>query len=301
MISYTLPDFVNGLRRNVFFIGLINSHPEYFKDGVRINSVYGCFPGCIMNGGRTFIKERYTAAQMEAVFSLLEKHGVKARLTLTNMLIEEKHLQDEYFRLMMDCASNHDTEVVIYSDLLSRHIAQHYGFRQVLSTTRRLDGIGELNQATKHYDYVVLDYNRNKDRTFIGRIEDRDRIEVMVNEFCRPGCPYRAAHYRHNSKDQLDGIIRPFRDCDAGDAEFFDHSPDHPTILTNDQVFALHHECGINNFKIVGRGVPSETVLESYAYYLLKPEYQRSIKDLARHSIKRSNPHHLNLLNSLRS
>jgi collagenase-like PrtC family protease len=273
--------------RNAFFIRLINSHPEYFRDDVRIESVYGCFPGCVMNGGRAFVRERYTTAQMEEAFSLLEELGVKARLTLTNMLIEEKHLQDEYFRLMMDCASSHDVEVVVYSELLSGYIARHYGFKQVLSTTRCLDGIDELNQATRRYDCVVLDYNRNKDREFIDRIEDRSRIEVMVNEFCRPGCPYRAAHYRHNSKDQLDGVIRPFRDCDTGDAGFFDHSPDHPTILTDDQVFALHHECGIDNFKIVGRGVPFETVLESYAYYLLKPEYQPPIKDLVRRTAGR--------------
>jgi collagenase-like PrtC family protease len=285
MILYTLPDFVNGLRRNIFFIRLINSHPAFFKEGIRIDSVYGCFPGCIMNGGRTFIRERYTKAQMEGVFSLLEAHGVKVRLTLTNMLIKEEHLQDEYFRSMMDCARGHDVEVIVHSDLLSKHITQHYGFKQVLSTTKRLGDIGGLNQATRSYDYVVLDYNRNKDRAFIDLIEDKDRIEVMVNEFCRPGCPHRAAHYRHNSKDQLDGVIRPFRNCDAGAAEFFAHAPDHPVILTDDQVRALHDECGINNFKIVGRGIPFETVLESYVYYLLKPEYRSPVKTLARQAL----------------
>ncbi|MDR1184300.1 MAG: hypothetical protein LBK67_05840, partial [Coriobacteriales bacterium] len=198
MISYTLPDFANGLWRNIFFIHLSNSHPEYFKDKVRIDSVYGCFPGCVMNGGRAFIREPYTAKRMKEVFSLLDEHGVKARLTLTNMLVEEKHLYDKYFCSMMDCARGHNVEVIVYSDLLSRHIAEHYGFRQILSTTRPITSVEKLNEATKRFECVVLDYNRNKDREFISRIEDKDRIEVMVNEFCRPGCPYRTKHYLHN-------------------------------------------------------------------------------------------------------
>jgi collagenase-like PrtC family protease len=282
MILYTLPDFVNGLNRNLFFIRLFSEHPEYFQDGIRIDSVYGCFPSCVANGGRTFIRERFTARQMEATFSALEAYGVKARLTLTNMLIESQHLEDGYFLSMMDCASRHDVEVVVCSDILSEYVAQHHGFRQVLSTTRPIGDVRELNRMTKRFDWVVLDYNRNKDRAFIEAIEDRDRIEVMANEFCRPGCPYRTEHYLHNSKDQLDGAIRPFRACDAGPGRFFEHSADHPVILTNSEVRRLHTEHGISSFKIVGRGIPFETVLESYAYYLLKPEYRANIKALAR-------------------
>jgi collagenase-like PrtC family protease len=282
MISYSLPDFVNGLERNLFFIRLFETNPEYFAKDVRIGSVYGCFPGCVLNGGRTFIRERYTAEQMEKTFSLLDAHGITARLTLTNMLVEEVHLRDRYFLEMMDCASKHKVEVIVYSELVSDFIAQNYGLRQVLSTTRPIDDVRELNRATKRYDCVVLNYNRNKDRAFIEGIEDREKIEVMVNEFCRPGCPWRTEHYLHNSKDQLDGTIRPFRACDAGEGGFFLHAPDHPVILTTEQVRALSDTYGIQHFKIVGRGVAFETVLESYAYYLLKPEYRDSLKRLAR-------------------
>jgi len=31
-------------------------------------------------------------------------------------------------------------------------------------------------------------------------------------------------------------------------------------------------------FKIVGRGIPFDIVLESYTYYLIKPEYRRDVK-----------------------
>jgi collagenase-like PrtC family protease len=287
VISYSLPDFANGLARNLFFIRLSEEHPECFADGIRVRSVYGCFPSCILNGGRTFIRERYSRAQMEETFALLDAHRVTARLTLTNMLVTEEHLHDSYLLEILDSARGHNVEVIVYSDLLSAFIKERYGFRQILSTTRAIDDVAELNRLAEGYDYVVLDYNRNRDHAFIEGIRHRERIEVMVNEFCRPACPHRTAHYRHNSRDQLDGMIRPFRNCDAGTGGFFAHAPDHPVILTDTQVRALSDRYGISHFKIVGRGVPFETVLESYVYYLLKPRYRDAVNKLARLTLKK--------------
>ena len=102
MINYTLPDFTVGLGLNLFFIRLLEQRPALFQDGVRIDSVYGCFPACDLNGGRAFLRERATPRQMEEAFSLLAEHGVKARLTLTNMLADEDDLRDEYLNA---CAS----------------------------------------------------------------------------------------------------------------------------------------------------------------------------------------------------
>lgn len=60
MINYTLPDFTVGLGLNLFFIRLLEQRPALFQDGVRIDSVYGCFPACDLNGGRAFLRERAT-------------------------------------------------------------------------------------------------------------------------------------------------------------------------------------------------------------------------------------------------
>lgn len=276
-MKYTLPDFTVGLGLNLFFIQLLEQRPAWFQDGVAIDSVYGCFPGCIMNGGRAFIRERSTRAQMDEAFSLLEEHGVKARLTLTNMLAKREDLADEYFNLMLDAASRHGAEAIVYSDFVGEYVRDCYGMKCVLSTTRAIDDADELNRLTKHYDYVVLNYNRNKDRAFIDRIEDTDKIEVMVNEFCAYRCPHRHEHYLHNSEDQMSGTMRPF-ECIANKADFFDHAPGHPVIFTDEEVRMLHEETGIGYFKIVGRGVPFQTVLEAYAYYLVKPAYREEVK-----------------------
>jgi hypothetical protein len=280
MIRYTLPDFSVGLGRNLFFIQLFDTHPEFFQEGVRIDSVYGCFPSCVANGGRAFVRERYTRAQMEETFSRLAAYGVTIRLTLTNMLLRPQDLEDEYLQTMLAVARNYDTQVIVYSDVISDHIREHFGFKQVLSTTREIDDLATLNAATERYDYVVLNYNRNKDRAFIKDIHDKDRIEVMVNEFCSYQCPHRAQHYLHNSEDQLAQTIRPFKACDLSENEFIKHEPGHPVLFTADEVRALHDECGIEYYKIVGRGVPQATIIEAYLHYLIKPTYQSAVKHL---------------------
>ena len=73
--------------------------------------------------------------------------------------------------------------------------------------------------------------------------------------------------------------MRPF-ECVAKRADFFDHEPGHPVIFTDREVRDLHDEYGIGYFKIVGRGVAFQTVLEAYAYYLVRPEYREDVKRL---------------------
>ncbi|MFR4803139.1 MAG: hypothetical protein ACLT98_07380 [Eggerthellaceae bacterium] len=35
---------------------MLEQRPALFQDGVRIDSVYGCFPACDLNGGRAFLR-----------------------------------------------------------------------------------------------------------------------------------------------------------------------------------------------------------------------------------------------------
>lgn len=277
MINYTLPDFTVGLGLNLFFIRLARQRPAYFLPDVRIDSVYGCFPDCILNGGRTFIQRRYTPARMEETFALLAENGVRPRLTFTNMLARVDHLKDPYVEAMLQVASRFGGEVIAYSDEVGAYIQQHYGLKLVLSTTRALKDAQAYKEAVERYDWVVLNYNHHKDYAFIDALPAKERLEVMVNEFCVKDCPHRLDHYLHNSQDQMNGQMRPF-ECVAHKADFFAHEAGHPVLFTTDEVRALHDDHGIRYFKIVGRGVPFQTVLEAYVYYLVRPEYREEVR-----------------------
>ena len=275
MIQYSLPDFTWHLQFNLTLSRLMRTAPELFFDDIRINSVYGCFPGCNMNGGRCFAGEHYTYDQIAKTFDAIAEEGLITRLMFTNMLITPEQFGDEYSNMILKAAEGRNVEVIVYLDELDNYISSRYRFKRTLSTTRALNGVDELNAMLARYDMVVLDYNRNKDDEFLKKVSDPIRLEVMPNETCQPNCPLRQQHYIHNSQCQLDGENRPFKCSKDYASSMFTVPPeDSPTLLTNDWVRRLYQTYGICNYKIVGRSLSVKDNLNAYMYYLIRPEYR---------------------------
>lgn len=279
MINYALPDFTASLGLNLFFARLSMERSDWMQPGVRIASMYGCFPGCNLNGGRSYLREQTSSAAIERTFAILEEYGIAPRLTFTNMLATPADLDELYTRTILEAAARHHGEVIVYSDDVGDTIRERYDMPLVLSTTRAIEDADEFNAATERYDWVVLNYNKHKDPAFLSAIKHPDRCEVMANEFCVRNCPHRQEHYLLNSQDQKDGTQRPF-ECVAKRSDFFKHEPGHPVTFTCEEIRQLHEKHGIGYFKIVGRGVPFATQLESLAYYLVRPEYREDAKRL---------------------
>lgn len=277
MITYTLPDFTVGLGLNLHFARLLAERPAWMQPNVRIASVYGCFPGCNLNGGRSYLRAQTSPADIERTFAILEEYGLVPRLTLTNMLATPADLNSPYARCILESAARHGGEAIVYSDKLGREIRRRYGIPLVLSTTRALEDAQAVNQAMQTYDWVVLNYNRHKDPAFLRALEQPKRAEVMVNEFCVRNCPHRQEHYLLNSQDQRAGTQRPF-ECAAKRTGFFAHEPGDPVTFTTGEVRQISESYGIEYFKIVGRGVPFATQLEALTYYLVRPEYRKTVK-----------------------
>ena len=61
----------------------------------------------------------------------MAEHGVKARLTLTNMLADEDDLRDEYLNAMLAIAGRYDAEAIVYADLVGNYVRERYGMRCV--------------------------------------------------------------------------------------------------------------------------------------------------------------------------
>ena len=279
MIQYSLPDFTWHLAFNLTLSRMKRTAPELFFEDTEIGSVYGCFPGCIMNGGRYFVGERYTYDRIAATFDAIAEAGLVTRLTLTNMLITPEQFEDEYSNMILKAAQGRNVEVIVYQDELDDYLAGRYSFRRTLSTTRALSGVDELNRMLARYDMVVLDYNRNKDDDFLKKVSDPVRLEVMPNETCQPNCPIRQQHYIHNSRCQLDNVERPFKCSKDYESSKFTVPPaDSPTLLTNEDVRRLYHGYGISNYKIVGRSLSVRSNLDAYLYYLIRPEFHSVAK-----------------------
>jgi collagenase-like PrtC family protease len=283
MIEYTLPDFTDSMALNALFLDIQAHKPEFMLQDVRITSVYGNFPGCVLNGGRAQLSTQpYSTAQMEACFALLDRYGVKARLTLTNMLAEERHLDDPYFTQIMSVAQAHEVEAIVSTELVNSYVKAHYPkMPRILSTTCEILDVDTLNRATHAYDSVVLNYTKHRDAEFLSAIQQPQNIEVMVNEFCRVDCPLRMEHYAAISQDQIKGAHSEFTCAQAPTQELFSnilhHVPNHPVMLTNDDIRAMRDTYGITHFKLVGRGMPPTIVIDALMYYLIDPAHYQDL------------------------
>ena len=277
MIKYSLPDFTSALGLNLFFARLEQFSPQVMRPGVKIDSIYGCFPSCSLNGGRAAINGAYPPEKIRWTFDVLAEYGLTPRLTLTNMLATVADLDDPYTQFILEEAAKAHAQAIVYSPEVGRAIRERYGLSLVLSTTHEILTPEKLNEALGQFDLVVLNYNFGKDAEFLRQVKRPEKLEVMVNEYCQPACPKRQAHYLHNSRDQREGNLEAFA-CPAQKPSFFSHPENHPILFTAQEAEATAREYGIEYFKIVGRGTSFEANLEALTYYLVRPEFHTQVK-----------------------
>lgn len=219
--------------------------------------------------------------EMKAILKIYNSMGVPARFTWTNQLIEERHLSDTYCNLIMQLANNGMNQVLVNSEALENYIRKEYpDFKLISSTTKRIVDVEELKkELEKDYYLVVLDYDLNHDEAALEAVAPyADRIEVLVNEVCYPGCTKRTEHYLQQSRLQLEyDISTPFPCPNLATPRKFAECMNRPAFISNEQI-GSYIDRGFVNFKIVGRGMPVDYVKDSYIYFLVKDEHRNFIR-----------------------
>jgi collagenase-like PrtC family protease len=266
---------------NLIFIDLLKRNPEYFRDNVEIASVYGCFPPAIWNGGRA-ISGVTPENVVERYIHEFNARNVPLRYTFTNPNITEEHLSDRFCNLITQLAHNGFNEVIVNVQVLEDYIRKTYPKYPIISTTiKQIEGLAGLEtELGKNYKLVVLDYNWNNDFEKLATIPDKERCEILINPYCTPHCKRRGEHYKFMGRIQLTGLGTPTSTAMTEAASFncpflhynFYKARKFPTHVSADDLYTKYVDMGFSNFKIEGRGFHPFNVLESYIYYLIKPE-----------------------------
>ncbi|MCR4617942.1 MAG: hypothetical protein K5669_07125 [Lachnospiraceae bacterium] len=280
-IYWHIPGFCFFKNLNTVLIDLMNEYENCFHEGYRIGSVYGTFPGAIWNGGRTVLG--FTSKNdIERIIKNYNSRKVPVRFTWTNSLIEEKHLNDTLCNLIMRLADNGQNQVLVNTKILEDYLKQNYpNYKYISSTTKRItDPVKLKEELDKDYFMVVLDYDLNHDEDVLKSLEPMaDRVEILVDEICFPGCPKRIAHYKDESLKQLEfEIAKPFECPNKQATKSFSDCMKRPAFISNEDIKS-YIDRGFENFKLVGRGLPQSLVIDSYIYYLVKPEKQDFIRE----------------------
>lgn len=259
---------------------MMKDYPDKFREGYRIGSVYGTFPGAIWNGGRTAFGLT-CKRDIENILKIYNSRGIPVRFTWTNSLLEEKHLYDTYCNLIMRLADNGLNQVLVNTRVLEDYIRREYpGYPLISSTTKRITDLESLQaELDRDYALVVLDYDLNHDEQVLEAISPQaGRVELLVNEVCYPGCPRRAEHYEQQSRLQLEFDIHTGFPCpNQTQQRTFQECMQRPAFIDNEQI-GSYIEKGFCNFKIAGRGMPQDYVKESYLYFLVKEEHRDFVR-----------------------
>ena len=271
-IYWHIPGFCYFRLLNQVLINMMKDYSSCFRDGYRIGSVYGTFPGAIWNGGRQVFGIA-GKTDMVKILNAYNNKDIPVRFTWTNSLITEKHINDTYCNLIMRLADNGMNQVLTHTDVLEQYLRKEYpNYKVISSTTKRMLDLETLKEElSKDYFLVVLDYDLNHNEKVLQEIRPyADKVEILVDEICQPGCTLRAQHYRENSRMQLEFDQETDFKCPNLPAKkVFSECMKRSTFISKDEI-AQYAENGFVNFKLGGRGLPEELVKESYLYYLVK-------------------------------
>lgn len=281
-MNFYLPDFFFKFDLNTLFIELWQNSPEVFNENVNIGAIYGSFPGAIWNGGRLMCGS-VIIQDIEGMINRYNEMDMPVRFTFTNSLLREEHIYDTYCNLIMEAANNGMNEVLVNSPILEDYLRTKYpDFKYILSTTRCERDIDKINAFTKQYDMVVTDFRDNNNFSFLEQITEKNKIELLVNSYCNPNCSRRLQHYEKISNNQLlyrvaETENQDVMDCPTYRRNFYDIF-ELDSVITVDSLYQNYIPMGFENFKIEGRTSHIANVVESYIYYLIKPEYQNKIR-----------------------
>lgn len=282
---YHLPGLFEFYELYRVFLPLFREHREYFYDWCEIGSIYGAPAECIWGGGRV----EYGEADPEEVLTLMEAYEISARLTFSNSLLREEHLEDRKCNELCALFEKNEKKqngVIIASELLLEYLkSKAPGLYFVSSTTKVLTEFTQFMEELRREDfrYAVPDFRLNKmfDKWKKLPMIQKEKVEFLCNECCWFGCRDRKHCYEAVSRKNL-GEDGPEHHCaapDAGHGYQFSKAMTNPGFISIEDIKNTYLPMGFTNFKIEGRGLGSALVLEFLLYYMTKPEYHIHVRE----------------------
>lgn len=279
LIKFYIPNFLEFYDLNIKLIQLIKSNSIYFYDNISIGAVFGTVPKVIWNGGRAM--QHYVKKDIKQVIKDYNNLNIPIRFTFTNCLLEEKHLNDPIGNITMRYANNGMNEILINSTLLEQYLRNKYpNFKYISSITKVILNDQDIINEVNKYDMTVIDTSKNKDFNFLKKLNP-NKIELLVNSYCQPNCPYKKQHYESVSKSQLYGYNDIFGQKCCNRQTEFSNILGLETTITKEELYNIYYKkLHIYNFKIEGRNHNINEVIKNYLYYMVKPEYYNIVEQI---------------------
>lgn len=276
-IYFHLPGIFEHFNFYTIFLQFYVNEREKFHDWAQIGSIYGSPHECIWNGGRL---KFFTSPLEEEVVDFIKDYDLSCRFTFTNPFIDDKLVYDSFCNMILRKFNweGHKNTIIINSPILEDYIRKEYPtYKLISSTTKCITNDKEaLEEVSKDYVMTVLDYNYNKNMEFLKTVSNPEKVELLVNPVCVPNCPRRKAHYEAIAKGVLHESREPF-ECDYQGRLFYE-AMESLLFISIEDIQNIYEPLGFRNYKLEGRTAGGTDLIEMLIYYLVKPEYQREMR-----------------------
>lgn len=272
MIYYYIPDFFWNYNTNLRLLQLMREEPHMFYDDFTIGAVYGNFPNCIWNGGRSFFGRHVNVDEQLLIAHTFREYDVPLRLTMTNPSLEMRDLYDRYANYIMENLEDGTNQVLVSNPILEDYIRSTYPSYPIVRSI--LAAKDDYYDDTDRYSMSVLSWVKSNDIDFLRSIPNKGKIEILVNEICSTSCNRRYNHYDSFARDQLYmNKTREGCQCSFTSKYLRKTFYEHPLCITRDDIKSVYEPIGFQHFKLEGR-MSSKRVIFDYAHYMVKPEWK---------------------------
>jgi len=279
---FNLPDFVINEQTYGAFVDLTKEFPEVLLPNTEISAIFGIFPGAIWNGGGINTGGNLPREEMERIIDFYNfKLHLPLRFTFTNLLIEDKHLDDTYCNIIAEIGNNGHNQILVANPRLENYLRKHYkNYKYCRSIVGARDIPYQLHGNLGDYYLSVMQRRMNNNWEFLDKIPeiDRPQIEFLCTDPCPDNCPRLYTHYRDFARCQLEGRAgSPEAQCSM--TEVKGPFPMHylqtslETYISRDMINNEYLPRGYQEFKCSGRNSIASGI-KNLLVYCVKPEYE---------------------------
>lgn len=276
-IYYHLPGLFEHFSFYELLLSIYNNEREKFHDWAQIGSIYGSPHECLWNGGRL---KFFTTPYEDDVIAFSKQYNISCRFTFTNPFVDEELVHDGFCNIILRKFNwkGHKNTIIVNSSILEQYLRKNYSSYGLVSSTTKCitDKNKTLDEINKDYIMTVLDYNYNKNLDFLKSIPNPEKCELLVNPVCSPNCLRRKEHYENIARSVLHKAIEPF-ECD-NQIKLFYEAMQNPVFISVEDIQNVYEPLGFKNFKLEGRTTNGADLTEMIVYYMVKPKYQREIR-----------------------
>lgn len=229
------------------------------------------------NSGRVMPHLMRNAEEIRAAGLAYAERNISIDYTFTNFMLKEKDLADKMGNVLLQFAEKFNPTkgngIIVASDLLYEHVKKNYPTLRLVSSILKVTeerGKGKRDYYLKlaeKYDKVMIHPDDILNYDLLESLEDKDKYEIIVNEYCIRNCPIRHLHYRSLCRSALDYLdsdddfeAKHLNKNGCRDMNVLACSDKHSVLALNVPEMKNIYNMGFRNFKMQGRGAANSIV-----------------------------------------